>query len=115
MKYYTGEIVKVSFPSAESEGHEIFGERPCLILVPFNSLKTSIVIPLSKGSLKKYSYLTIEVESKDNNGNVYKSFAQCHQIRSISHRRIQSNIGTLSEKSLPLLKFTLIDILDLDI
>jgi mRNA interferase MazF len=114
MSHSKGEIAQIYLgkPNQENKGHEQSLIRPCLVIKGFDFLEMAIVIPFSRKHPKHSLYTIVEVRKGDG-GLTEDSYALCHQVRSISYKRIKSTKGYLTNKSLLKAQAVLVDILDL--
>jgi mRNA interferase MazF len=102
MDYNPGDVIRVNL--GETVGHEQEGERPCVVISHSKDLGLIVIIPLT--SKEKFWPTVVSVE-KDEGGLPKKSFALCHQIRSISEERINEKIGALSSETMNKIRTTL--------
>ncbi|MEJ0057561.1 MAG: type II toxin-antitoxin system PemK/MazF family toxin [Bacteroidota bacterium] len=106
-----GEIVWVDLGEVtEVAGHEQALRRPCIILKDFNRFHLTIVIPLTTSP---NSYYTIVRIDKTDTGMNRDSYALCHQLRTISHHRIDGKAGILTDRAFNKIKGVLIDVMEL--
>jgi mRNA-degrading endonuclease toxin of MazEF toxin-antitoxin module len=105
VSYLPRDVVYVDLGT--SIGHELNKKRPCVILKTFEVIKMALVIPMSHG---KPGVLFTNVELMSNDDK--KSFAQCHQLRSISYDRIQKKFNKLSESDFNKIRNVISDFLD---
>ena len=98
---FRGEVWKVVLDP--TKGSEQQGCRNCVIVSPDsmnNALDTIIVLPLTS-SRKKWP---TRVNTKFNQ---VEGQAQCEQIRTVSKKRLKSNLGKLSFEEMSKIRLTL--------
>lgn len=95
----------------ENLGHEQAGIRPCLILKSIDVSELVVIVPLTTTNR---SYLYSVVEIPQGTANLPElSFALCHQIRTVSHDRIQKFVGVLPDEYFDKILEVLTDFLEL--
>lgn len=94
-----------------SIGHELERKRPCVIIKSFPEIRMALIVPLSHGKPNNL-YTNVTLEYNPNSKDKEKSFALCHQIRSISYDRILKKFNTLSERDFKKIRFTIADFLE---
>ncbi len=107
-----GDIVWVNLGDLqELSGHEQAFIRPCIIIKDFPTLGLAAVLPLTSKAKSYYSVVKID---KADTGMAQDSFALCHQLRAISHKRIQKRQGVLSARAFNKIRSVLLDMLELN-
>jgi mRNA interferase MazF len=110
--YKPGDIVYVDL--GEVIGHEQEGSRPAVIianpLVGAKSLGLLTIVPLTR---TEKSWWTMVKITKDDGGVKDSSFAMCHQIRTVSEKRIKDRWGCLAAGTLGKIKTVLASMMDL--
>ena len=100
-QFKTGDLVDINLgsPPDQVKGHEQGEIRPCLVIKSFERLGLLIVIPVT-GTQQMYSLYTI-VELPAGTGGLTKtSYALCHQIRTVSLKRITKRRGSITSRDL---------------
>lgn len=100
--YKQGDIVDINLgtPPNEVKGHEQGNTRPCVVFKSLERLGLLIVIPIT-GTEAKYSPFTIvELQAGSSNGLTKTSYALCHQIRTVSTKRITKKRGAVTSREL---------------
>lgn len=95
--YEVGSIIQVDLgkPPDAIKGHEQAFIRPCVVIKDYTHLGLVTIIPFTSVPTKYAMFSVVPVPSattilsKD-------SYALCHQLRSISHKRIKKFEGTIS-------------------
>lgn len=114
MNLKTGDIVYVNLgePKLENKGHEESNKRPCLVLRFIKTFELSTIVPITSKK-PPIPYFTI-VPLKKGTGNLKKdSFALCHQLRTISSKRVISKFGNLDNLELNKIKSVVADLLEI--
>lgn len=109
-----GDIVLVNLGKVGKaiKGHEQANTRPCLVLKALNTLGMAVIIPFTTKRPGNPSIRYARVP-KGNGGLAKDSFALCHQIRSISYKRVSKTLGTLPDHYFEKIKWALSDLLGL--
>lgn len=96
--YPEGCIINVDLgkPPKEIKGHEQAFTRPCVVLRHFERLELAVVIPCTTKTPPNAYFSILKLKS-GTGGLSQDSFVLCHQIRTISIKRIISVIGQLPE------------------
>ena len=112
--YVKGDVIDVNLgnPPTEIKGHEQAKTRPCVVIKSFDSLGLVVVVPCTS-KMPKYSLFTQVSLPKGSGGLTSDSYALCHQIRTVSHKRIVSIRGRLDHTNILRIHGVLIDILEL--
>lgn len=112
--YKQGDIVDVNLgePPKEVIGHEQGKTRPCVVFKSLERLGLLIVLPIT-GTEAKYAQFTIVELQPGASGLTKTSFALCHQIRTVSTKRINKKRGTISFRELNKIIAVLKDMLEL--
>lgn len=79
-------------------GHEVKKTRPCVVISPDemnNVLQTIIVAPIT--TTDKTLPTRILIKATDQSGLKDDSYAMLDQIKTIDKRRVQKQLGTVSE------------------
>jgi mRNA interferase MazF len=112
--YKQGDIVDINLglPPNEVKGHEQANIRPCLVFKSLERLGLLIVLPIT-GTETKYAQFTIVELKPGSNGLTKISFVLCHQIRTVSVKRISKKRGAISVRDLNKIIAVLKDTLDI--
>jgi mRNA interferase MazF len=118
MPYSKGDVVFVNLGSAptltkqskEIVGHEQGNERPCVVIKEFNKMELLIIVTVTTTAPKVPLYTLVKLP-KGAGGLKYDSYAQCHQVRTISIDRVINTMGKLSDMDLGKIQATLIGII----
>lgn len=94
-----GSIVNVYLgePPTEIKGHEQGFSRPCVVLKYFSRLKLALIIPCTTKTPPNFYFSIVQIMA-GTGGLAKNSYALCHQIRTISIKRISAVIGHLPQK-----------------
>lgn len=104
MVFSRGAVVRVYLPRPQGHpGHEQFGPRPAVVVQDdpqHGGLTTTVVVPLTsnRGAMRLVN--SMEVSPSPSNGLTMISVALTSQVRAIDRKRIESEIGHLSERDL---------------
>jgi len=114
LKYQQGNIVNVNLgdPPKEVQGHEQGFLRPCVVVKSFPALALVVVVPCTSKA-PVYNHFTVVHLQKGTGGLSMDSFVLCHQIRTVSLKRITATLGALDPKSMYKVRAVLLDILEL--
>ncbi len=105
--YQPGDIVVVDL--GETIGHEQEGRRPVVVVSQILIGNLIVIIPLTR---KEKSWWTV-VRIKEGEGGVkMDSFALCHQIRSISLKRVIEKWSRIESDTLARIKTVLANIFE---
>jgi mRNA interferase MazF len=94
-------------------GHEQANRRPCLVIQTLDYSDLAVVIPFTSVTLSPQIYSIVKV-NKNLGGLTSDSYALCHQIRSVSYKRIVKYMGILPERDFNKVLTVLSDFLDID-
>ena len=108
------EVVMVDLGAVPSQavGHEQANKRPCLIIQTLDYAELAVVVPFTSQRPPAAIYSIVKVP-KHLGGLTADSFALCHQIRSVSYKRISRIIGTLPDRDFNKVLTVLADFIDL--
>lgn len=97
--YKQGDIIDIDLgaPPNEVKGHEQGNTRPCVIFKSHERLGLLIVLPIT-GTEAKYSPYTIVELQSGSSGLTKVSYVLCHQIRTVSIKRIIKKRGAVSPR-----------------
>ncbi|MBS1581601.1 MAG: type II toxin-antitoxin system PemK/MazF family toxin [Bacteroidetes bacterium] len=91
----TGTVIYVDLGLPPStKGHEQQKRRRCMVVVHWPALKLLMIVPISGSKPPVELYTTVELKA-NGNGLTKDSFALCHQMRSVSDKRLGPTIGRL--------------------
>lgn len=93
-------------------GHEQANTRPCVIIQTLDYSQLAVIVPFTKQGLSEQIYSVVKI-LKNSGGLTSDSFALCHQIRSVSYKRIIRSMGTLTERDFNKIATVLDDFLDI--
>jgi mRNA interferase MazF len=112
--FQKGEVINVDLgtPTKEVIGHEQGFNTPCIVIKSFPHLELVVVIPCTSKELNVSSYTTVRI-LKGSGGLTLDSYALCHQIRTISFKRIIGRLGNLNAKDFLKVQSVLHDILEI--
>ncbi|HRE98497.1 MAG TPA: type II toxin-antitoxin system PemK/MazF family toxin [Flavobacteriales bacterium] len=111
--YKRGDILQVDFgtPPNEVKGHEQGMVRRATVWKSQERLGLLIVLPVTSKKPHYALYNIIEIQPSNTNGLTETSYVLCHQIRTISLKRIKGKRGSIDQeninKIIPVLKYTL--------
>ena len=114
MPYSKGEIywVDLGNPPDQVVGHEQGKRRPCIILSDVAHLKLAQIVPTtSQGAIKTQP--TVIFVSSGTGGLRSDSYILVHQIRTVSHDRIDKKIGDMPQNVMDEIDVVLADMFDL--
>jgi mRNA interferase MazF len=114
MGYNTGDVVVVKLEDASKAiGHEQANTRPCVVIRPMDALGLAIVVPCTTALPSSSSFVYVKLRG-GTAGLTKESYALCHQIRTVSYRRLNKSIlGKLTGREIGKVKQVLLDLLDL--
>ena len=113
VKHAAGEIVDINLGrinTKEIQGHEQGKCRPCIIVKALNELALIYIVPLTSKTPRNPNFYYVEIK---NNALTSVSYALCHQIRTVSIKRVAQKRGKISSLDLNKIRFVLADLLDL--
>ena len=93
-------------------GHEQANLRPCVVIQTLDYAQLAVIVPFTSQSLSEQIYSIVKIP-KNAGGLTSDSFALCHQIRSVSYKRIVRSMGHLSDKDFNRIAIVLDDFLDI--
>ena len=93
-------------------GHEQAHTRPCVVIQTLNYAQLAIVIPFTSQTPPTQIYSIVKV-LQPFGGLTTDSFALCHQIRSVSYKRIAKVLGHLPDRDFNKITTVLTDFLDI--
>ena len=94
----------------EIQGHEQAKKRPCIIIQVLEVYQLVVIVPLTTKKSNLFHSVLIE---KGTAGLKEDSFALCHQVRTISTKRIEKITGNLNDRDFNKVLTVLADYLDL--
>lgn len=97
---------------ADAVGHEQANKRPCIIVQPVNPVGLAVIIPLSSQFLSKVHYAYVLLPAAPDGLNK-EGYAMCHQIRTVSYKRLIKPLGTLPSRDFNRLLTVLANFIDL--
>ncbi len=99
----------------ETVGHEQKGTRPCLIVAipsinekPSSNFGLAVIVPLTT---KDKPWWTMVPIPHNETGLEKDSYAMCHQVRTVSFKRIKKTVGNIHEVDLTRVRMVLISML----
>ncbi|MBD3214088.1 MAG: type II toxin-antitoxin system PemK/MazF family toxin [Candidatus Lokiarchaeota archaeon] len=96
--------VQLSYSKSDSVGHEQSNKRPCLIIKNNKFARLTTIIPLTAHiAASRFPYTYLIKKTKINN-LTYDSIALIFQIRSLSYKRFQTQIGMIDKEDLNRIK-----------
>ena len=105
------DVVRVNLGSvAEVIGHEQANTRPCIIVQILEPYGLAVIVPLTTKKSNLFHFVPIP---KGTAGLTEDSYALCHQIRTISTKRILNILGTLPDRDFNKVLTVLADFLEL--
>lgn len=109
-----GDIIFVDLgsPPIEVKGHEQGNKRPCVVIKSLDALKLFIVVPITTKEKSFLHYTMVELNS-GTGGLKEDSFALCHQIRTISDKRVLKKFGAVASRDLSKIITVLQDTLEI--
>jgi mRNA interferase MazF len=112
--FQRGEILNVDLgtPPQEIKGHEQGYNRPCVVIKSFPHLELVVITPCTSQE-PKISHFTIVKLLKNSGGLSADSYALCHQIRTVSYKRVISRRGMLDTKDFLKIQTVLLDTLEI--
>ena len=112
--YKQGDIIDIDLgsPPKEVKGHEQGKTRPCVVFKSHEKLGLLIVLPIT-GTEAKYSPFTIVELQIGSSGLTKVSYVLCHQIRTVSTKRINKKRGVVSARELSKIITVLKDTLEI--
>ena len=93
-------------------GHEQANIRPCVVVQTLNYAHLAIVIPFTSQNPATQIYSIVKI-LQSSGGLTADSFALCHQIRSVSYKRIVKTMGDLPDRDFNKIMTVLADFLDI--
>ena len=110
-KIKCGEIWRVSLK--ETQGHEIRGNRPAIVIAIHVETELAMVIPLtSNQDAMRFPY-TLEIKKTRDNGLYVDSIALVFQLRSLSVQRFIKKLGHIDKTTMKRIKSLIRDYLNL--
>jgi mRNA interferase MazF len=112
--YKQGDIVDIDLgsPPTEVKGHEQGKTRPCVVFKSYERLGLLIVLPVTGTELKYSPYTIVELQI-GSSGLTKISYVLCHQIRTVSIKRITKKRGVVSTRELSKIITVLKDTLEI--
>lgn len=106
-----GEVWMVNFNP--TQGDEISKVRPAVIISSnsINKLRVKIVVPIT--DVNKPKHWHSKLIPTNENGLIKVSYADCHQIKSVSINRFTKKLGKLSEMDMSEVQITTMKVLEL--
>ena len=93
-------------------GHEQANTRPCVVIQTLDYSELAVIVPFTKQDVPQI-YSIVKV-LKHSGGLTSDSFALCHQIRSVSYKRIVKSLGYLPDRDFNKINTVLADFLDIE-
>ncbi len=93
-------------------GHEQANLRPCVVIQTLDFADLAIVVPFTSKTPPSQIYSIVKV-LQNSGGLTSDSFALCHQIRSVSYKRIVKSMGHLPDRDFNKIITVLADFLDI--
>ena len=108
------EIVLIDLGSVPNQvvGHEQANQRPCLVVQTFDYSDLAVVIPITKQMPPSQIFSTVKL-ARGTGGLSIDSHALCHQIRTVSYKRIIKSFGFLPTRDFNKVLTVLADFLDI--
>ena len=106
-----GDVWQVSLK--ETQGHEIKGDRPAVVIAVHVETELIMVIPLTSNQEAMRFPYTLEIKKTRENGLYVDSIALIFQLRSLSVRRFVKKIGYIDKTTMKRIKSLIRDYLDL--
>ena len=92
-------------------GHEQANKRPCLVIQTLDYSDLAVVVPFTSQTPPTQIYSIVRI-AQNSGGLTSDSFALCHQIRSVSYKRIVKIMGQLPDREFNKVLIVLSDFLD---
>jgi mRNA interferase MazF len=111
--YERGEIIYVNLgtPGKDIIGHEQAYMRPCVVIKSLSRLELVIIVPLTSPSRNISTTIVDCSKAPYNQGKL--SFALCHQIRTVSAKRVVKTLGALDDTHFEKILTVIADMLEL--
>lgn len=93
-------------------GHEQANVRPCVVIQTLDYADLAIIVPFTSKQPHSQIYSIVKV-LQNSGGLTSDSFALCHQIRSVSYKRIQKSMGHLKARDFDKIITVLADFLNI--
>jgi mRNA interferase MazF len=95
-------------------GREQANKRPCVVLQTLDYSELAVIVPISSQvPPAQQHHSTVKIMPNSTNGLSKESYALCHQIRTVSFKRIDKTLGELSDMDFNKIKIVLADFLEL--
>lgn len=113
--YKQGDIIDIDLgsPPNEVKGHEQGKTRPCVVFKSLERLGLLIVLPVTSTEAKYAQFTIVELQAGSSSGLGNTSYALCHQIRTVSTKRITKKRGAVTSRELNKIIAVLKDMLEI--
>lgn len=108
------EIVLIDLGSIPNEvvGHEQANKRPCLVIQTLDYSHLAVVVPITTQTPPSYIFSIVKLV-QGTGGLPADSHALCHQIRTVSYKRILKSYGLVPNRDFNKVLTVLADFLDI--